>query len=57
MPEKQTTARGPKQDPLSNSPVISEYTNLKNSLVVGREKRSILHDSVKCVLNIRSKVK
>jgi hypothetical protein len=37
--------------------VISEYTNLKKLLVVGREKRSILQDSVKCVLLIRSKVK
>jgi len=37
--------------------VISEYTNLKKLLVVGREKRSILQDSVKCVLHIRSKVK
>jgi len=41
----------------ADSPVISEYTNLKKLLVVGREKRSILQDSVKCVLHIRSKVK
>jgi len=32
--------------------VISAYTNLKKLLVVGREKRSILQDSVKCVLHI-----
>jgi len=37
--------------------VISEFTNLKKLLVAGREKRSILQDSVKCVLHIRSKVK
>jgi len=37
--------------------VISEYTNLKKFLMVGREKRSILQDSVKCVLHIRSEVK
>ena len=37
--------------------VISEYTNWKNLLVVGREKGSILQDHVKCVLHIRSKVK
>jgi len=41
----------------ADSPVISEYTNLKKFLVVGREKRSILHDSVKYVLPIRSEVK
>jgi len=37
--------------------VISEYINLKKLLVVQREKRRILHDSVKCVLHIRSEVK
>jgi len=41
----------------ADCPGISEYTNLKKLLVVGREKRSILQDSVKCVLHIRSKVK
>jgi len=41
----------------AHSPVISEYTNLKKLLVVGREKGSILQDSVKCVLNVRSEVK
>jgi hypothetical protein len=35
---------------------ISGYTNLKKCLLVGRET-SILQDSVKCVLHIRSKVK
>ena len=37
--------------------VISEYTNREKFLVVGKEKESILQDSVKCVLHIRSKVK
>ena len=41
----------------ADSPVISEYTNLKKLLMVGREKGSILHDSLKCVLHIRSEVK
>ena len=38
MPEKQTTPRGPKQDCQADSPVISEYTNLKTYLVVGGKK-------------------
>ena len=38
-------------------PGISEYRYLKKILLVGREKRSILQDSVKCVLYIRSEVK
>ena len=37
--------------------MISEYTNLKKLLVVGREERSILQDSVNCVLHIRIEVK
>jgi len=37
--------------------VISEYINWKTFLVVGREKRNILQDSVKCVLHVRSEVK
>ena len=41
----------------ADSLVISEYTNLKKLLVVGREKGSILQDSVKCVLHVRSEVK
>ena len=41
----------------ADSPVILEYINLKKLLVVGREKSSILQDSVKCVLHIRSEVK
>jgi len=41
----------------ADSPVISEYRNWEKFLVVGRKKRSILEDSVKCVLHIRSEVK
>jgi len=41
----------------ADCPVISEHTNLKKLLVVGREKGSILQDCVKCVLHITSKVK
>jgi hypothetical protein len=33
----------------ADSPRISGYTNWKKLLLVGREKRSILHDSVKYV--------
>jgi len=47
---------GPNRTCHADCPVISEYTNWKK-LVVGREKRSILQDSVKCVLHIRSEVK
>jgi len=49
--------RGLKRTCQADSSVISEYTNWKKVLVVRREKRSILHDSVKCVLHIRSEVK
>jgi len=41
----------------ADSPVISEYTDLKKLLLVGREKGSILQDSVQCVLHIRSEAK
>ena len=41
----------------ADSSVISEYRNLKKLLQEGREKRSILQDSVKCMLHIRSEVK
>ena len=48
---------GLKRTRQAESPVVSEYTLLKKLLVVGREKRSSLQDSVKCVLHIRSEVK
>ena len=38
LPEKETTQRRPKQDHQADSPVISEYKNLKKYLVVGRKK-------------------
>jgi len=41
----------------ADSPVISEYTDMKEFFVAGREKGSILLDSLKCVLHIRSEVK
>jgi hypothetical protein len=41
----------------ADSPMISEYTNLKKLLLVGREKGSILQVSVKCVLHVRSEAK
>jgi len=41
----------------AESLMISEYTNLKKLLVVGREKRSILQNGEKCVLHIRREVK
>jgi len=48
---------GLNRTPQADSPVYSEYSNLKKLLVVGREKENILQDSVKCVLHIRSEVK
>jgi len=49
--------RGPKQDPPSR--LSSDFTihKLEKILVVGKEKRSILQDGVKCVLHVRSDVK
>jgi hypothetical protein len=41
----------------ADSPGISEYTNWKKLLLLGRGKRTILQDSVKCVLHFRSEVK
>ena len=48
---------GPTRTRQADSPVISEYTNLKRLLVVWREKGSTQHDGVKYVLHIRSEVK
>jgi len=42
---------------LADCPVISEYTNWRKFLVVGREKGSTQQDSVKGVLHIESEVK
>jgi hypothetical protein len=57
LPEKQTTPKGPKNNPAGRLSGDFKYRNWKKLLVVGREKRSILQDSVKCVLHIRSEVK
>jgi hypothetical protein len=57
LPEKQTTPRGPNQQRQADSPVISEYTNLKRLLVVWRKKSSTQQDGVNYVLHIRSEVK
>ena len=57
LPEKQTTPRGPKQDPPGRLSRQFRIPKLEKSLVVGRGKRSILQDGVLCLLNIRSKMK
>jgi len=49
--------RGPKQDPPSRLSGDFRIDKLEKILVVGREKGSILQDSVKCVLHIRIEVK
>ena len=56
-PEKQPTPRGPKKEPpQADSLWISANTNWTKLLLVGRA-RSILQDSIKCVLHLRSEVK
>ena len=57
LPEKQTTPRGPKHDPPGRLSGDFRIHKLEKFLVVGMEKRSILQDSVKCVMHIRTKVK
>jgi len=57
LPEKQTTPRGPKHDPPGRLSGDFRIHKLEKFLVVGMEKRSILQDSVKCVMHIRRKVK
>ena len=47
--------RGPKQDPPGR--VSGDFRIYKLEKIVGREKGSILKNSVKCVLHIRSEVK
>jgi len=49
--------RGLNRTHQADCPGFSEYTNLKKLLLVGREKRSILQDSVLCVLHVQSEVK
>ena len=56
LPEKQTTPRGPKQDLPGR--LSSDFRINKLEKIGGGEgKKSILQDSVKCVLHIWSKVK
>ena len=58
MPEKQTPPRGPKDDPPSRLSGDFRIHKLEKIFGGGEgKKRSILHDSVKCVLPIRSEVK
>jgi len=54
LPKKQTTPRGPKQDPPSRFSGDFRIHKLEKLLVWGREKWSTLQDSIKCVLHIRS---
>ena len=54
LPQKETTPRGPKQDHQADSPVISEYKNLKKYLVVGRKKVSCKTvESVCCTYGVK----
>ena len=48
--------RGPKQDPPGRLSGDFRIHKLEKIVVMGREKRSILQDSVKCVLHIRTEV-
>jgi len=57
LPEKQTPPWGSKQDLPGRLSSDFRIHKLEKFMVVGREERSILQDSVKCVLHIRSKVK
>jgi len=57
MSEKQTAPKGPKQDPPSTLSGDFRIHKLEKIFGGGKVKRSILQDSVKCVLHIRSKVK
>jgi len=60
LPEKQTTPKGPKQDPpgrLSWDFRIHKLGKKLVAVVVGKGKGIILQDSVKRVLHIRSEVK
>jgi len=57
LPEKQTTPRGPKQDPPGRLRWFQNTQTWKSCWWWGGEKRSILQDNLKCVLHIRSEVK
>ena len=57
LPEKETTQRGPKQDPPGRISSDIRTQKLEKIFGGGEEKRSILQDSGKCVLHIWSEVK
>jgi len=57
LPEKQTTQRGPKQDPPCRLSGDFRIHKLEKFVCGGEGKRSTLQDSVKCVLHIRREVK
>ena len=52
LPEKQTTPRGPKQDPPGRLSGDFRIHKLEKTVGGGEGKRSILQDSVKCVVHI-----
>jgi hypothetical protein len=56
LPEKQPTPTGLKQDSKADSPGILAKTSWMQLLLVGRAS-SIMTDSVKCKLHIRTEVK
>ena len=49
LPEKQSTQRGPKQNPPGRPSSYFRIHKIKKIVGGGREKRSILQDSVKCM--------
>ena len=57
LPEKQTTPRGPKQDPPGRLSGDFRIHKLEKIVGGGEEKRKYPQDCVKCVLHIRSEVK
>jgi hypothetical protein len=58
LPEKQTTRRGPKNDPLDRLSGDFWVHKHEKMFAGGKGKKSsTLQDSVKCVLHIRSEVK
>jgi hypothetical protein len=52
LPEKQPIPRGSKKDPPGRLSRDFRIHKLEKCLLVGRETRSILQDSAKCVLHI-----
>jgi len=54
---KKTIPRGPKQDPPGSFSGDFRICKLEKTVASGEGKKSILQDSVKCVLYLRSEVK